>query len=190
MQLFNGSLTCQTLLDFRYGTISRMINGFLNVSRLESGKIWLNKEHFDLLEQVEEVTAEIRLQNFGHTFEIRNGQPVLIDADRDKIGSVISNLLSNAAKYSPKDTSILISVESDENRITLSVQDHGLGIKPEDQAKIFDRYYRVDNKHSRKVPGFGIGLYLSAEIVHLHGGDISVESTPNQGSTFRFSLPI
>ncbi|HVW15385.1 MAG TPA: ATP-binding protein [Mucilaginibacter sp.] len=170
--------------------MTRMINGFLNVSRLESGKILLNRERFELGQLVEELVAEMRLQNTGQTFEISNSQPVWVEADRDKIGSVISNLLSNAAKYSPKNTSVAITVETGDKQVIVSVRDYGLGIKPEDQEKLFDRYYRVDDQRTRHIAGFGIGLYLSAEIVRLHGGYIDVRSAPDQGSTFRFSLPL
>jgi PAS domain S-box-containing protein len=170
--------------------MTRMINGFLNVSRLDSGKILINKERFELLRLVEEVVGEIRLHNSKQTFEMRGGQPVWVEADKDKISSVISNLLSNAAKYSPKDTSVFITFEVDDKYVTLSVQDQGLGIKPEDQEKIFDRYYRVEDHRTHHIAGFGIGLYLSAEIIRLHGGHISVESTPGRGSTFHFSLPV
>ncbi|MBS1502714.1 MAG: PAS domain-containing sensor histidine kinase, partial [Bacteroidetes bacterium] len=170
--------------------MTRMINGFLNVSRLESGKILLNRERFELMQLVEELVAEMRLQNTGQTFEISNSQPVWVEADRDKIGSVISNLLSNAAKYSPKSTSVFITVETGDKQAIVSVRDYGLGIKPEDQEKLFDRYYRVDDQRTRHIAGFGIGLYLSAEIIRLHGGHIDVRSAPDQGSTFRFSLPL
>jgi signal transduction histidine kinase len=77
-----------------------------------------------------------------------------------------------------------------ENEVTISVSDEGIGIKPADAEKIFDRYYRIENSNTRHISGFGIGLYLSAEIVERHGGKIWLESEPGKGSTFYFSLPL
>ena len=116
--------------------------------------------------------------------------PVTVYADKDKIGSVLTNLLNNAIKYSLKGKVIHVTCEMLENGPQVSVRDEGLGIKPQDIAYIFDRYFRVEGKHMAHISGFGIGLYLSAEIIKQHQGKIWVESEPGKGSTFYFSLPI
>jgi PAS domain S-box-containing protein len=170
--------------------MSSMINGFLNVSRLESGKILIEKGNFDIEELVKEIAEEMSLTVTTHQINLELCRPQEIYADRDKINSVISNLISNAVKYSPKDTAIQISCSINENEIAISVKDEGVGIKPADVAKIFDRYYRVESSNTKHISGFGIGLYLSAEIVERHGGKIWVESEPGKGSTFYFSLPL
>ena len=110
-------------------------------------------------------------------------------ADRDKIGSVLSNLISNAIKYSPESKLIKIATVSDQQSITVSVGDHGMGIKEADLKKLFDRFYRVENPAMRNIAGFGIGLYLSAEIIQRHNGRIWAESSPGEGSTFYFQIP-
>jgi PAS domain S-box-containing protein len=170
--------------------MSTMINGFLNISRLESGKIMIEKSHFDIEALVQEIADEMTLTVTTHQINLELCPPQDIYADRDKINSVISNLISNAVKYSPKDTTILVKCNVGENEITVSVKDEGVGIKPSDAAKIFDRYYRVESSNTKHISGFGIGLYLSAEIVERHGGKIWVESDPGAGSTFYFSLPL
>lgn len=170
--------------------MSTMINGFLNISRLESGKILIEKSHFNIEELIREITEEMKLSVTGHQINMGQCAPIDIYADRDKINSVVSNLISNAVKYSPRDTTIRISCTANKNEMTLSVCDEGIGIQPADAAKIFDRYYRVESSNTRHISGFGIGLYLSAEIVQRHGGRIWLESEPGKGSTFYFSLPL
>lgn len=170
--------------------MSTMINGFLNVSRLESGKIFLIKEDFRLDELVEEMIADARMTMSSHTVIFNLIEPVTVHADLDKIGSVISNLLSNAVKYSPKGKNITITCRAEGDEALVSVQDEGMGIKQSDLEKIFDRYYRVESSHTQTVSGFGIGLYICAEVVKRHNGNIWVESEKGIGSTFSFTLPL
>jgi len=170
--------------------MSNMINGFLNISRLESGKILIEKSHFDIEELVREITEEQELSVTSHYISLVECAPITVYADRDKINSVISNLINNAVKYSPKDTTIQVACTVNKNEITISVKDEGMGIKPSDADKIFDRYYRVESNNTRHISGFGIGLYLSAEIIQRHGGRIWLESEPGKGSTFYFTLPL
>jgi PAS domain S-box-containing protein len=169
--------------------MSNMINGFLNVSRLESGKIQIEKRRFSLPDLVTEMIGEARLTVSTHVFQFEPGAELTVDADYDKIGSVISNLLSNAVKYSPKGKQITISCTLFNGEALVSVADEGMGIKPQDLAKLFERYYRVETPHTRHISGFGIGLYLSAEIIGRHEGRIWAESEKAVGSTFFFSLP-
>ncbi len=170
--------------------MTAMINGFLNISRLESGKIHVEKHTFRIDTLIQEMVDEIALIAPGYDIHFTGKQALEVNADRDKIGSVISNFLSNAVKYSPKASSIEIKCSRTDGRLIISVKDAGMGIKPQDMEKIFDRYYRVEASHTRHISGFGIGLYLSAEIIQRHNGEIWVESEPGNGSTFYFSIPI
>ncbi|KQR70300.1 PAS domain S-box protein [Pedobacter sp. Leaf176] len=168
--------------------MTNMINGFLNVSRLESGKLLIEKSHFQLDELLKELIDESDIVQFSHEIKLYVKDPVAIFADRDKIGSVVSNLLSNAVKYSPAGTSIEVKCEVVEDKALISISDQGIGIDAEDIEKLFDRYYRVNKHHT--VSGFGIGLYLSAEIIERHNGKIGVKSEAGSGSTFYFEIPI
>jgi two-component system sensor histidine kinase VicK len=170
--------------------MSVMINGFLNVSRLESGKIQLDKQHFDLTQLVAEMIEEATLMSVSHTITLLPTHEITIYADRDKIGNVISNLLSNAVKYSPKGKLITVSCTSVDGHAQVSIQDEGMGIKPQHTDKLFNRFYRIDSKHTQHISGFGIGLYLSAEIIQHHLGKIWVESQVGVGSTFYFTIPL
>ena len=170
--------------------MTAMINGFLNVSRLESAELLIEQQNFRLDALVEEVIEETKLTVSSNRIGFHNCPPVYINADRDKISSVISNLLGNAVKYSPKDSRITVTCMAGGDRVIISVRDKGMGIGAEDAKKVFDRYYRVQGAHGKHIAGFGIGLYLSAEIVKHHGGEIWVESELGSGSTFSFSLPL
>jgi PAS domain S-box-containing protein len=170
--------------------MSTMINGFLNVSRLESAMIHIDKQDFPVDELISEVIEETRLTNSNHRISFDHCPPINVLADHDKISSVISNLLGNAIKYSPTGTEITIRCKVEKDNVTVSVRDEGMGIAPEDAGKIFDRYYRVQSGKGNHISGFGIGLYVSAEIIRRHDGRIWVESEPGKGSTFYFSLPL
>jgi len=170
--------------------MANMITGFLDVSRLESGKINIDKQQFNLEELVAEIISETELTVSTHQILFTPAPVLSIQADRDKIASVISNLISNAVKYSPKGKTIAIKCEVNERSAVVSVKDEGMGIKAQDIENLFQRYYRVNTDHTRNISGFGIGLYLSAEIIQRHDGKIWVESESGVGSTFYFSLPI
>jgi PAS domain S-box-containing protein len=167
-----------------------MINGFLNISRLEAGKIMVDKQTFDLDELLNEILEETDIIVTTHQITLSDCSCVKVHADREKISSVISNFISNAVKYSPKGKLIEINCKLQDNEVILSVKDEGMGIAPHDLDKIFDRYYRVEANHTQHISGFGIGLYLSAEIIKRHGGRIWAESEIGKGSTFYFSLPL
>ena len=175
------------------GQISKMtsmINGFLNISRLESGKIHIEHQIFDLALLIKESEEESLATITSHTLIYEPVETTFVNADRDKIGQVIHNMISNAVKYSPQGSIINIACVTVNGLAKITVKDHGMGIKPEDIDKIFDRYYRVAGDHMFSISGFGIGLYLCAEIIKRHHGQVWVESEFGKGSTFGFSLPL
>ncbi|MCC8424921.1 CHASE3 domain-containing protein [Mucilaginibacter sp. UR6-11] len=170
--------------------MSSLITGFLNISRLESGKLEISKTEFDLADLINEQVDEIRLTVGSHNFYFDAPGLIPVLADYDKIGSVISNLLSNAVKYSPKGKQVFIKAQQQTDEVVVSVQDEGMGIRSKDLPHIFDRYYRAGSEHTKHISGFGVGLYLCAEIIHRHDGRIWAESEKGVGSTFFFTLPI
>jgi PAS domain S-box-containing protein len=169
--------------------MARMISGFLDASRLESGALPLDFTAFNLAGLLQECAGEARLINGDASVIAEELQEVTVFADRDKIASVISNLISNAIKYSPLDKNVKICCRKLDGNAVVSVTDQGIGIPAADIPHLFDRYYRAENKHTSYIAGFGIGLYISAEIIKLHQGTIWVESKPGIGSSFFFSLP-
>ena len=167
-----------------------LIKGFLDVSMFEAGKIKLNIKPFDLCDLIEDVVEEATYTMNSHKIIFNKYEECMLSADRDKIGQVINNFLTNAIKYSQKGNSIEITCNKVNGMAVISVIDQGIGIDSEHINKIFDRYYRVDSTHNETISGFGIGLYLSSEIIKSHHGKIWVESTIGIGSTFSFCLPL
>ncbi|UKT66140.1 PAS domain-containing sensor histidine kinase [Pedobacter mucosus] len=171
--------------------MTTMINGFLNISRLESGKMHLTKSSFDLGLLFAELKEEILSTVRTHQIIFENEEPLQVDADREKISQVIHNLVGNAIKYSPMNTAITLSFSKLGNqKVRIVVQDEGMGINEEDREHIFERYYRIKNPQMGSIAGFGIGLYLCREIMDLHQGTISVDSSHKIGSSFIVDLPI
>jgi len=114
----------------------------------------------------------------------------ILRADRDKIALALHNLLGNALKYTPAGGQVTVTVSVDGNRISFDVTDTGIGIAPDEQEKVFEKFYRAANGRSACVTGSGLGLALAREVTRLHGGDITVQSELNKGSTFTLALPL
>lgn len=170
--------------------MNNMINGFLNVSRLESGLMHMEKKSFDFKLLFSEIEEEIRATIKTHHFTFNPLGQIIVQADREKIAQVVHNLIGNAVKYAPHGTTITVGYESIGMKLKVSVRDQGKGIAADDQQRIFERYYRVKEIGSGGIAGFGIGLYLCKEIVELHHGAIEVSSVENQGSIFSFQIPL
>lgn len=166
-----------------------LINGFLNVSRLESGKILIDKQRFNMAELIREIKEETNATISSHQILFDTVTDAFVLADRDKLSQVIVNLISNAVKYSPVGSIINVNCFSRASFIQVSVKNVGQGILPEHKSKIFDLYYRVEAPSGTMIPGFGIGLYLCAEIIKRHEGEIWVEGEEGEGNTFCFTLP-
>ncbi|WP_316736803.1 ATP-binding protein [Pedobacter aquatilis] len=169
-------------------SMTSMINGFLNVSRLESGKMAIETSSFNIKQLFNELESELCSTVHTHKLEFKTSGDIFIKADRDKIGQVIQNLVGNAVKYSPMGSTITLNYEVKADDIIFSIEDRGMGIAEEDQEYIFERYYRVKNQHMGSIAGFGIGLYLCKEIIERHGGSIWLHSEWDKGTTFYFQL--
>lgn len=177
-------------INTQLNKMNSLVNGFLNLSSFESGKIQLHKSFFNLGELVKEIINETRLVSSNHVITLTHCDDVPIHADREKISQVITNFLSNADKYSPKGELIEVKCLLVNDKAQVSVKDEGMGIKPQYIEKLFERYFRVESKHTSNISGFGIGLYICSEIIHVHGGFVKVDSEIGKGSTFYFTLPL
>lgn len=169
--------------------MTAMINSFLNVSRLESGKIQIDRKQFDMAELIKEIEEETIATVSTHRVVFAPATETSVIADYDKIGQVIQNYISNATKYSAKNSTIEIHCGNVDGNVRVSVKDEGIGIREEDLPRLFERFYRVRDIETRNISGFGIGLYLCAEIIKRHNGKIWAESKLGEGSTFYFTLP-
>jgi signal transduction histidine kinase len=173
------------------GVLERLIDDLLELARLESGRYRLQRRPTDLTD-VLRATAEEQGRVSGlHPVEVDTepGLPTA-DADPDRVAQVVRNLVSNAIRYSPDGSTVVVRAERDGDSLRVSVADRGIGIPADRAERIFEKFYRVDNELTRKVSGTGLGLAISRELVEAHGGRIWVESTPGRGSTFSFTIPI
>jgi signal transduction histidine kinase len=162
----------------------------LDLSKIKSGGLDLNKEDFKLADLIREVVLEIKPIHSEYEISLNIDENVMVVADRNRIGQVLINFLTNAIKYAPE--SKLIKIESfvKDDFVTVSIQDFGIGINKNEQERIFERFYRVEGRNEKTFPGFGIGLFITADIINKHKGKIKLESELGKGSIFSFELPI
>jgi two-component system sensor histidine kinase VicK len=169
--------------------MTKMIQDFLNLSRLKEGKMSLNRSDFKLDEVFNEVIADSTTLAPLHHIRYEPCEPITLNADKEKLCQVLTNLIGNAIKYSAEGTTVSVRCSIEGENIKISIKDQGIGISAADQPRLFERFYRVEDGQQHQVIGFGIGLYLVSEILKLHGSTIRVESELKQGSTFSFTLP-
>ncbi|MEO8884874.1 MAG: ATP-binding protein [Mucilaginibacter sp.] len=168
--------------------LEKLISDLLDVTKINSGKLNYNIEPFDFKEMLKE-SVENMQYNTSHEIILETTPAIRYNGDRYRLEQVMNNLLSNAIKYSPQGKKIIINATIADGNITVSVQDFGIGIAPEDLDRLFDRYYRVDNTAMR-FEGLGLGLFISSEVLKRHQGSLCVKSELGKGSTFYFSLPL
>jgi signal transduction histidine kinase len=180
--------------------MSRLVSDLSDISRIESGHLRLELSEVDLNHVIQNVVASFRSQieekQQQLVIELPDSLPQLI-GDRNRVEQVITNLISNAYKYTPEEGQILIKVEnapangrSKKNMIQISVADTGIGLREDDQKKIFSKYFRAADGKVNGTPGTGLGLRITKQLVELQGGDIWFESKYGQGTTFYFALPL
>lgn len=174
-------------MDQQINKLTILIGDLLDVSKSNSGQLNLNIEKIDFNQLIKEVVNVMQLTIKTHTIELDLSETELINGDKNRLGQVISNLISNATKYSPQANKINISTENDGDQIKLCVQDYGIGIPVSQQSKLFSRFFRVSEN---TYPGLGLGLYICNEIIKRHSGKMDFISEEGKGSTFCFYLPI
>lgn len=168
-----------------------LINQLLDVSRLEAHRLQLNMDVVDLVALTHDAVDRLQATTGRHALRLRAPQePMWVEGDAMRLAQVLGNLLTNAIKYSPAGGPVEITLESREGRGWVSVRDWGVGIAPEDQPNVFQRFYRGTRRGPAAMGGMGLGLYISREIVQRHRGDVAFHSQPGQGSTFLFWLPL
>lgn len=168
--------------------MTRLINDLLALSRYEAGGLTMEPVLLDLCRLVQHAVDHIHAAAPHHQFTaVFPPPPVLVRADPDQLEQALGNLLSNAVKYSPEGSRVTVRLSVAGGEAIIAVEDQGIGIPREQQARLFDRYYRVPG-----IPGagLGIGLFIARQIAVRHGGRLSVDSTPGQGSTFTLALPL
>jgi PAS domain S-box-containing protein len=182
------------LMDRQLKHLVRLVDDLLDVSRIINGKISLHREPVELASIISSAVEEVRplLDARGHELMLTvPARPIVVSADAVRLSQVISNLLTNAAKYTPQPSQLLLSAEVRNDEVFLRVKDSGIGIEPELMGSIFGLFVQADNSFERRQGGLGIGLTLVKRIVELHHGHVTVLSLgKNQGSEFTVRLPL
>ena len=174
--------------DDRAANLSRLVDELLDVSRLETGRLTLDRQRTDVAELVTKIAAAVQLATNRHTLTVRALSQALALVDPLRLEQVLTNLLDNAIKYSPEGGPIDVEVALPHPAmIQVAVRDRGVGIPPERRPQIFDRFHQAQALDPRA--GLGLGLYISRQIVELHGGRLDVEFPADGGSRFVISLP-
>jgi len=169
--------------------LNDLIVDLLDISKIESGKLKFNMQSFcvdsmvnNAIEMLQQSNPDFKITKLGKT-------NVMVYGDEMRLEQVVINFITNAIKYAPGTNQVNVTINIKDEKLFLSVKDFGIGISEEQQKKIFEKFYRVEET-SNRFNGLGIGLYICSEIIARHGGTIGVNSVPNEGSEFYFIVPI
>ncbi|RKH09471.1 PAS domain S-box protein [Corallococcus sp. CA053C] len=170
--------------------LSVLVNDLLDTSRIQAGELELTTEPLPLREFIREVLSEFRGTSALHSLRFEApDEPLVIRGDRARLAQVLTNLVENAFKYSPTGGTVRVTARRMGTEACVSVKDEGIGIPEEEQAQLFERFFRARNSPISGFGGLGLGLYICRDIIERHGGRIWVESGVGHGATFHFTLP-
>ncbi|HYX70438.1 MAG TPA: PAS domain S-box protein [Terriglobales bacterium] len=180
-----------TIIHKESRRLADLINNFLDLQRIQSGKQIYNFEALELEPQLREAISLFQAGNPKHHLELELRPPLpAARGDCDRVRQVLANLVANALKYSPEGGRVVLGAKREGEEVRIWISDQGIGIPAEILPHLFTKFYRVDNAVNRGIAGTGLGLALVRQIVENHGGRVWAESVPGQGSTFYFSLPV
>jgi len=177
-------------MDAQINKLTHLINDLLDATKIEGGELQFHEELFSFQDLLDEIIEEVQRTTDRHRIIKRDPAPVELKGDRERIGQVITNFLTNAIKYSPDANEVIVMTEIVDNSLVCSVQDFGIGIPADKIEKVFQRFFRLSDNKLHSFPGIGLGLFISSEIIKRQGGRIWAESEPGKGSVFSFSLPL
>jgi signal transduction histidine kinase len=178
--------------------MDRLVSDLLDVSRIEAGRLRVEMGRVDLHEAIDTVIQSVKAQVEAKQLVLDVDIPASLPpvrGDNERIIQILTNLVSNAYKYTPKGGQIYVGINGQTDtappdRLTVSIRDTGVGISLEDQEMLFTKFFRADDPHVRDVPGTGLGLSITKSLVEMHGGEIWFHSEPDRGTTFIFTLPV
>ena len=165
-----------------------LIEDLLDVTKMQAGKLVLKPSRFSMLQALNEWAEDATSFANKHQIIIEADEDCQIEGDRNRLEQVVVNLLSNAIKYSPNADKVCVTMKKEANIVKVCVIDFGIGIEKDKLQFVFDRFFRV--KEEQSITGLGLGLYISFQIIKLHGGTLSVTSEEDKGSCFWFTLPL
>ena len=177
-------------LNLQVDRLTSLIKDLFDITKMKEGRMDFKMSNFNIDELISEMVNDIQLASKKHIIVADLQAKETITADRERIGQALRNLLSNAVKYSPDSDKVIVTSSSDEEKITVYVQDFGIGIDPREHQKLFTRFFRSSSDSVPRNAGLGLGLYIASEIIKHHNGTITVSSEKNKGSVFSFTLPL
>ncbi len=179
------------VMDQQIRRLTRMVQGVLQVTRIEAGQLPMEPRALALESHLESAVQELEVRARDHRFRLPSKKPLpRVWADPDRLDEVVGNLLDNAVKFSPDGKEIRIEVFSRGQDAVVSVTDEGVGIPHDELERIFERFHRADDDGARSGQGQGLGLYIARKLIEAQGGRIWAESKPGEGSRFSFTLPL
>lgn len=183
---------CLNVINGEVRRLERIVSDMLSVSEIEAGSLSLRSDDVHPATMFEDIEADFKAQAEDKEIALKFDLPpkfTNFSGDRDKLTLVLHNLIANALKYTPAGGSVTVHVEQSTEALSVSVSDNGIGIDAEECELIFERFYRSRDRRVAGITGSGLGLALARRISRLHGGDITVKSAPDKGSTFTLTLP-
>ncbi|MFW6061431.1 MAG: sensor histidine kinase [Planctomycetota bacterium] len=184
---------CLNVINMETRRLERMVGEILSVSEIEAGSFRIQTDDVRLMALLEELEQDYQIQAKDKGLQLRVDLPPklpVIQADRDKLALALHNLVGNALKYTPAPGQVTVKAAIEPTQFKVEVRDTGIGISDAEAERIFEKFYRAGDDRVRRESGSGLGLALAREVMRLHGGDITVESVINEGSTFVLTLPV
>lgn len=182
--------TLAAKIEDQTNKLSKLVTNLLDVAKIQGGRLAFEPESVNIKEIVANVADEVGQMTKSHKITIIGEGDINLFADKDRLKQVVTNLLTNAIKYSPESEEVLIEIVDKPSEVVVCIKDKGIGISKKDLTKIFERFYRGSGVDEKTYPGLGLGLFISSQIIKGHGGRIWVESDKGNGSSFYFSLPL
>lgn len=181
-----------TVINSEMDRFTRLLGDFTSLGRMDLGKLKSSPKKFNISDLINKVTHLHGINTKKHNIELTVTDNLFVYADKDQIEQVLNNLLSNAIKYSPDGGNVKVSTTKGikENTVRISIEDSGIGLTPEAQATLFNRYTRVKTEATKYIQGTGLGLYICKILVESNGGNIGIKSTMGEGSTFYIEIPL
>lgn len=170
--------------------MNTLVNALLDTTKLTTGKLVLDPEVFNLHNLVKQAIDDMCISQNTHEIRLEQEVDSIVFADKVRTGTVLANLLSNAIKYSPGGMEVIVNMEIHDHTVRVSVTDAGIGIPESEQKSLFRRFGRTESVRKTRIPGTGLGLHLSSEIIKIQGGDLGFTTETGKGSTFYFVLPL
>jgi signal transduction histidine kinase len=180
--------TIMSRMVSKLNVLNELIEDLFDTRIIKEGTISVNKKTVKLDPIIKETIKDINDLTLINKIVVKGMSTKYVDADAKRINQVLTNILNNALRYSPKESPIKVKIHQDEKNVIVSIQDSGSGISANDQKYLFNAYFSAEREKGKR--GLGLGLYICREIISAHGGKIWVKSALGKGSTFSFSLPI